>query len=256
MQVHPELGDVTQDDFLGGKIRIFQPKIGYRAGVDPVFLAAATPVKPGQSVLELGCGVGTASLCLHARVSDLVLTGLELQKPYAELAEVNGAENEAAFEVHVGDLRHLPVALKEQQFDHVIANPPYYERHKSSASEDTGRDIALGGDTPLKDWISTAAKRLKPKGYLTLIQKADRLPEVLQHAAKFLGSIRVKPLAPRVGRDAELVLVQARKGGRADFVLEAPLVLHEGARHERDGESYCDDVLTILRHGGALPFGR
>ena len=52
--------DLSCDGFLGGRLKIFQPKSGYRAATDPVFLAAAVPAQAGQSVLELGCGAGVA----------------------------------------------------------------------------------------------------------------------------------------------------------------------------------------------------
>lgn len=58
----------SHDQFLGGRLMVAQPKTGYRAGVDPVLLAASVPAVRGESVLELGCGVGVASLCLAARV--------------------------------------------------------------------------------------------------------------------------------------------------------------------------------------------
>ena len=61
------------DAFLGGRLRIWQPRAGYRAGIDPVMLAAAVPARPRQSVLELGCGAGTASLCLAAQPSSSTL---------------------------------------------------------------------------------------------------------------------------------------------------------------------------------------
>ena len=56
------MSDVTEDAFLGGKLHLKQPRRGYRAGVDPVLLAAAVPAQAGQSVLDLGCGVGAAAL--------------------------------------------------------------------------------------------------------------------------------------------------------------------------------------------------
>ena len=82
---------MTENAFLGGRLRIRQPRRGYRAGVDPVILAASVPLRSGQSVLELGCGVGVASFCLAARVPDAVLTGIELQPDYAALARENAA---------------------------------------------------------------------------------------------------------------------------------------------------------------------
>ncbi|NVK45130.1 MAG: methyltransferase [Rhodobacteraceae bacterium] len=246
--------DLSCDAFLGGLLSIHQPVKGYRAGVDPVLLAAATPARSGESVLELGCGAGVASLCLQARVENLRLTGVELQPFYADLARRNAEENRADLSVFTSDLRYLPSELRARSFDHVIANPPYYERRRSTAAEDAGRDLALAGETPLGDWVDVAARRLKPKGYLTMIQKADRLPELHCAMAGRLGSIRVRPIQPRVGRVAELVLIQARKGGRAAFVLEPALLMHKGVRHEHDGESYADDVLTILRDGASLPW--
>lgn len=244
--------DLSCDNFLNGKVRVWQPINGYRAGVDPVLLAAAVPAKSGQTVLELGCGVGTASLCLSARVPELSITGVELQPEYAELACKNAAENKAPLDVITADLRALPADLRNQQFDHVIMNPPYYDRTASTAATDLGRDTALGGNTPLADWVTIGAKRLAPKGYFTLIQRIDRLPEVLTAVQTCLGSIIVQPIAARNGRNAGLFIVQARKNGRAAFQLAAPFVMHVGESHTADGESYTSKATAILRDGAEL----
>ena len=118
--------DWREDGFLGGRLRIAQPVRGYRAGADAVMLAAACPARPGESVLELGCGAGVALLCLGARVPGLALTGLELQPAYAALARRNAAANGIAARVAEGDLAHMPALLRGESFDHVIANPPYH----------------------------------------------------------------------------------------------------------------------------------
>jgi len=90
-------------------------------------LASAVKPKGAASVLELGCGVGVASLCLGARVSGLKITGVELQSDYAALAERNAVENGVRFEVVTGDVEDLPLDVRQRSFDHVIANPPYFE---------------------------------------------------------------------------------------------------------------------------------
>lgn len=246
--------ELSRNAFLGGRVQLWQPHKGYRAGVDPVLLAAAVPARAGEAVLELGCGAGQALLCLAARVSGLSLAGIELQAAYAELARRNAAANRQEMEVFEADLAALPEALKQRQFQHVIANPPYYKAGAHSQARDAGRQVALGEQTPLADWITAAARRLAPKGYLHMIQRADRLPDMLTACGGVLGSVEVLPLAPRAGRAAELVILRARKGGRADFRLHAPLILHEGDRHERDGESYTPQVRAVLRDGAALPW--
>lgn len=244
--------DLTCNDFLGGRLRLWQPRDGYRAGVDPVLLAAAVPASPGQSVLELGCGAGAAVLCLGIRVPDLRLTGVELQAAYADLARRNARENGIALSVQAADLAHLPSELRQLQFDHVIANPPYYRAGTHSAAADAGRRIALGEQTPLAAWVEAAARRLAPRGYLHVIQRADRLPDLVAACTDRLGSLEILPLAPRVERAAELVILRARKGGRAAFRLHAPLILHQGDRHERDEDSYAPAVSDVLRHGRPL----
>lgn len=240
--------------FLGGQLQIAQPLRGYRAGVDPVFLAASVPARAGQRVLELGCGVGTAALCLGRRVPGLELAGVEIQADYADLARRNAKENKINLTVHTADLTDLPSDLKKQHFDHVIANPPYFDRRKSSPSPHPGRETAFGEETPLDVWVDVAARRLAPKGYATFIHRAERLPDLLASLGARLGSLQVQPLAPRRGRDATLLLVRGRKGGRATFRLHAPLVLHEGDAHGADGEDYTTAVSRILRNGAALGF--
>ena len=245
--------ELTHDDFLGGQIKIWQPRKGYRAGVDPVILAASVPAKSGQSVLELGCGVGVASLCLAARVSGLHVTGVEVQAEYAALAQRNGTENALPFDVVTADLRALPPELRQKRFDHVIMNPPYFDRTASTASDDTGKDIAFGGDTPLRDWLEIGAKRVGPRGYLTLIQRMERLPDVLDGLNGRLGAIIVRPIAGRTGRAPELFLLQARQEGKSPFRMAPTLIMHQGAMHQGDQESYTAKVSQALRSGAELP---
>ena len=244
------MDDLTQDAFLCGKLHLWQPRKGYRAATDPVLLAAACPAQPGQSVLDLGCGVGAASFCLAARVPDLRLSGLELQPAYAELARRNAIENAIAFEVHEGNLADMPRPLRIN-FDHVIANPPYYPRG-GTPSPNAGRATALQIDTPLSAWVEAASRRLAPGGWLTLICGADGLPEVLAAMGNKLGSASVLPLTPREGRPALRILLRARKTGRAAFRLLAPFVIHDGPTHDGDRESYTPRANAVLRGGDAL----
>lgn len=243
---------LSRDAFLGGRVTLLQPRRGYRAGTDPVLLAAAVAAEPGQSVLELGCGAGAALICLAARVPGLAPVGIEVQPDYADLARRNAALNEVSAEIHAADLRALPGPIRARRFDHVIANPPYFDRAHSRPAPDPAKETAFGAPLPLADWIDAMARRVAPLGRLTLIQRADRLPEIVAALHGRMGGIAVRPLVSRAGRDAERVLVTARQSGRAAFRLAAPLVLHDGPQHVSDASDFTPEVEGILRRGEML----
>lgn len=247
---------LSDDKFLMGRLRLLQPIKGYRAATDPVLLAAACPARAGESVLDLGCGAGAASLCLAARVPGVVLAGLEVQPEYADLARRNALRNGIAMEVVEGDLTDMPRVLR-RDFDHVIANPPYYDAG-GSPSPVAARDRALRVTTPIAAWVAAAGARLRPGGWLTMIFATPCLPEALAALSPKLGSAAVLPLEPRIGRAPPRVILQARKGGRAAFRLLAPFTLHDGAAHDGDRENYTPAANAVLREGADLSaaFGR
>ena len=244
---------VVENGFLDGRLRIRQPARGYRAATDPVLLAAAVPARAGDAVLDLGCGVATAALCLGWRVPGVDLHGLEVQPGYAALARENAALNGQALVVHAGDLRAMPAALRRRSFDAVMLNPPWHAP-ADPGSPDPRRDIAnRRGAATLADWIGAALARTRPGGHVVLIMRAEGLPEIMAALAG-RASAAVLPLVPRAGRDAGRVLVRARKGGRVPFRLAAPLVLHEGAAHLADGDGYSPRARAVLREAAALDF--
>lgn len=242
--------ELRDDGFLNGRLRVLQPARGYRSGADAVMLAAACAARPGQSVLELGCGAGVASLCLAVRVPGLVLTGLELQDSYANLARQNAARNGLSMTVLTGDLSSPPADLRAASFDHVISNPPYFIAGTQAPAAD--RTIARQETLPLHGWIDAALRRLKPAGDLTLIQRADRLDQVIAALLGRAGAITVLPIAARAGREAGRVLVTARKGARAPLRLLAPFVMHDAPCHTRDGEDFSAAARAVLRDGADL----
>jgi tRNA1(Val) A37 N6-methylase TrmN6 len=243
----------TCDAFLGGRLRLRQPARGFRAGQDAMLLAASVPARPGESALELGCGAGAAILALGTRVPGLALAGFELQPAYAALARANAALNGLPLDVLEGDVAAPPPELRSRAFDHLLLNPPYYDRAASTRAADPGRDLAHGGPAPLAAWLGLAARRLRPGGTLTLIQRAARLPEALAALPSPLGSPELLPLAPRGGEPAATLLLRARKGGRAPFRLLAPLALHGGPPGP-DGKDFAPWAVAVLRGAGALPW--
>jgi tRNA1(Val) A37 N6-methylase TrmN6 len=245
--------NLSDDRFLGGQLRLLQPKLGYRAATDPVFLAAAAPVAAGDCVLELGCGAGTASLCVARRITGAEVTGIEVQPGYADLARRNAARNGLTLEVVEGDVSAMPEGLRARSFDHVICNPPFYFAQSATAAADSGRDIAhREGGADLRVFLDQGLRRLRPGGWLTVIHRTERLGGLVSGLEGRAGDIHVLPLAARVGRPAKRILVTARKGARAPLKLLAPLIVHTGAVHRSDSADYTPEAEAILRDGRAI----
>src|ERR1700751_3698276 len=95
---------LTEDAFLGGKLRLRQPKSGHRAGHDAMLLAAATPARSGDRVVDLGAGVGAAGLAVARRVAGIKLALVEIDKRLAELARANALANAIPAEVLLLDV--------------------------------------------------------------------------------------------------------------------------------------------------------
>ena len=243
--------ELTCDALLGGRVRLLQPRRGYRAATDPVFLAAACPARPGQVVLDLGCGAGAAALCLAARVTGLQMHGLERQPAYAALARRNAEAAGVPLQVHEGDLRAMPAALRALNADHVLANPPFFPPEAPPAA-DPGRDAAQREDAAPADWIAAALRRLRPGGRLTLIHRTERLTALLTALEGRAGDVALLPLSAREGRPAGRVILQARKGARGPLRLLAPLVIHAGPRHLADGDDFSPAAVAVLRDAAPL----
>ena len=250
--------EVTEDRLLNGRVRLRQPAEGYRAAIDPVFLAAAVPHSQGRdaggdgggplSVLDLGCGVGAAALCLLARLPEAAVTGLEMQPRLAALARDNAALNgqSESFRVVEGDITDR-AALADAQtgthsisggFDEVLCNPPHQRAVMAAAPEPAKALANRESGAGLSDWVAAALAHVRPKGAVTFIHRADRLEDLLAALAGRAGGVTVFPLWPKPGAPARRVLVRARKDSRAPLTLAAGLVLHRpdgGFTPEADG---------------------
>lgn len=237
--------ETTLDGFLGQRLLLDQPRRGFRAGHDSVLLAAAVPARAGETVLELGSGVGVASLCLAARIAGLQILGVERDPDLVALANGNAARNGfgkiARFVV--GDARSFTPA--EAPFDHVFFNPPFHPA-SGQVSADAARDRAMRDiDDALVQWTAHAITLLRDGGTVTVIMRADRLEEWL---AGLAGAIRVTPLLARPGEPPKRVIARLTRGGEAGQVSRLPpVVLHQ------DNGKPTEAAEAILRHGAALP---
>ena len=226
-------GELTEDAFLGGQLRLRQRKSGHRAGHDAMLLAAATPARSGQRVIDFGAGVGAAGLALARRVAGIELVLVEIDAGLAELARDNARSNAIPAETIVLDLNanaeaFAAAGLTPDSADVVLMNPPFNDPARHRASPEKTREVAHVATTEtLQGWIHAARRTLKSGGILSLIWRADGLAEVLAALDRGFGSLVILPVHGDPAAPAIRVLVRAIKGGKAPTRLYAALMLND-----------------------------
>ncbi|WP_375776249.1 tRNA1(Val) (adenine(37)-N6)-methyltransferase [Bradyrhizobium sp. ma5] len=248
--------EITEDGFLGGQLRLRQPRSGHRAGHDAILLAGATPARSGDRVVDLGSGVGAAGLSVARRVSGIDLVLVEIDPALAELARNNATANAIMAEVIVLDVEAGASAfddagLAPDSADVVLMNPPFNDATRHRASPDGVRQRAhVATATTLAAWVHVARRILKSNGQLAMIWRADGIAEVLAALDRGFGSLEILPVHGEATSPAIRILVRATKGGRAPTRLHAALLLNE--------ESGVPNkwVQEILAGKGELPLAR
>jgi tRNA1(Val) A37 N6-methylase TrmN6 len=225
--------DTTEDAFLGGQLRLRQPKSGHRAGHDAMLLAAATSARPGDRVVDFGAGVGAAGLALAKRVAGLELVLVEIDQGLAALARDNAASNEIEAEIIAMDIASsadafIAAGLAPDSVDVVLMNPPFNDCSRHRSSPDKDREAAHVADaSTLESWLRAARRILKSNGVLTLIWRADALAQVLAALDRGFGSLAILPIHGDAARPAIRVLIRAVKAGRAPTRIYAGLMLND-----------------------------
>lgn len=226
----------TVDDFYSGRLKVYQPEQGFRAGTDSLLLASALDRFTEGEVLEVGCGAGGALLPAAHRLKRARFTGLELDPQMIELAELgidaNGFRDRIALAHRSAD--DVPDDW-QNRFDLVFSNPPFFELGAIQLPGD-GKQAAYLESITLKAWINAMLFALRPKGTFVMVHRAADLARILSVIERQTGEITVLPIHSYPGADAKRVLVRARKGLRSGPLrLLEPRYLYDEKGGERRG---------------------
>ena len=223
----------TSSPFLGGRLILTQPRKGHRAGTDAALLAACVCPGPGESVFDLGAGVGAAGLAVAIRAPESTVCLVEIDADIASLALINIEQNGLAGQATAiradvtAPISKAGGALVPASAAHVMMNPPYHLAGTVRLSPSAYRAQAhIHGQEGDEAWIRCAHGLLRAKGVLAMIHRADALPRLLTSLDRRFGDVRIKPVLPRAEQPAIRILMRAIRDSRAPFSLLPPLVLH------------------------------
>lgn len=223
--------EVTHDRLFDGKLRVAQPRAGYRFSIDAVILAQSVQPKGKETMLDLGTGCGIVPLIVALRSPETPMIGVEVQPALAAIARSNVIANRMQDRIRIleMDLNALTVERIGGQVKRVVSNPPYRRASSGRINPDAQRAIARHEiRVTAAQVIETAGRMLSIGGRLNMIHTAERLPELFSRMQsdgiepKFLRTIQS-------GRttDAKRVLVTGIRGGRPGIRIAPPLTVYE-----------------------------
>jgi tRNA1(Val) A37 N6-methylase TrmN6 len=235
--------EITEDYILNGKIKLFQPKNGYRVAVDPIILASSITLKQHQKVLDVGCGTGAISLILKLKEKTAAITAVDMDDEMCQICRRNALANSLDLEVIIAEVGSSSDPLKDRFFDIVVTNPPFFTIQSSRRSN--AKRFANFETLDLEGWISYCLKKLKNNGIFSIIHCATRTGDVIK-TLNGVGAIEIVPLFPKEGKEAKRVMIKCQRNRKSGTKILPGLSMHN-----TDG-SYSADLDDILK-GNFLP---
>ena len=235
--------DERIDDLQRNGYRIIQKKKGFCFGMDAVLLSGFARVKEGEVAVDLGTGTGIIPILLEAKTEGRHFTGLEIQEEVAEMASRSVALNDLQERVAIvrGDIKEASQLFGKASFDVVTSNPPYMNDQHGLKNPQEMKAISRHEVLcTLDDVCREAAALLKPGGRFYMVHRSHRLAEIISALKEYkLEPKRMKLIHPFIDKDANMVLIEAVRGGRSMMKVEAPIIVY------KEPGVYTDEIYTI-----------
>ena len=232
------------DDLELENLKIIQNNNGFCFGMDSVLLSDfAKEIKPESNVIDLGTGTGILPILLSSKTKNTKITGIEIQKEVAEMANrsimLNNLQNR--IKIVCENIKNLKTIYKPNTFDSVITNPPYKKSGTGGTNIEKVKLISRHEITAtLEDFISVAQYLLKDKGSLYLVHRPERLADVIVELCKHKLEPKIlKFVQPSSQKEPNLILLKAVKNATPHLKLCKQLYIYNEDR------KYTEELLKI-----------
>ena len=237
------------NDLVGyDNLKIVQINDYFNFSLDSVLLANfATITNKTKNIIDLGTGNAPIPLILSTRTNQKII-GVELQKEIYDLAietvKINNLENQ--IQIINADIKKLLTIYKNESFDLILSNPPYFKKNDTSILNDNivksnaRHEILIN----LEELIMISSKLLKNKGSFALVHRTERLSEIIELLKKYkLEPKIIRFIHPKKDSNSNLVLIESRKNSNIGVKVLKPLIVHD------KNSNYTKEVLKMFKRG-------
>jgi len=158
-----------EEEFNFKKFSIAQSDCAMKVGTDGVLLGAWTNCSDSIDILDIGTGTGVIALMIAQRNNEANIKALEIDQPAATQAQQNVNRSEWSSRITVINQSIQDYQREiDDQFDHIITNPPFFTGGTLSNSQDK---TSVRHTTKLShnDLLGAIRNLLRPTGTCSLI---------------------------------------------------------------------------------------
>tara|TARA_B100000029_G_scaffold428174_1_gene437945 strand:- start:988 stop:1713 length:726 start_codon:yes stop_codon:yes gene_type:complete len=237
--------ETSLDEFLGGKIKIFQPIKGYRGGIDAVLLASFVNAIKNTKILDAGSGTGLISFCLAYRLSGIKITGIEKNFYYHSLSLKSLQFNKLKSKIDFikNDLKNI----NEPIFDLIISNPPWYEKNSTYKSNNFLINEARIESLSLDEWVKKINQNLKTNGSYYTIFPYKRISKLVDVLNQYFNNIAIYPISSFSDTEPNKAIIFAKKSDQDSRIGEFERIII----HKND-KTFMENINNVLSKG--MPF--
>lgn len=191
-----------------------------------------------KNILDIGSGFGIISMIL-ARKSKAKVYGVELNEESYIVSQENRKNAKLDnLEYKNMDINNYKEIFKEQTFDIIVSNPPYFEEKniENMRNMTSINDAKFENTLSIKKVIDISRVLLKNRASLYLIFRTERLMEILGYINGTNMEIkRLRPVYTKYNDDSSLIsMIEIMKNVKSGFVMESPIFVYKNERERNE----------------------
>lgn len=223
----------TINYLLGYKnLKIYQDSSMFKVALDSVLLPHfITLPKDTKKILDIGTGNAPIPLILSTKTKAQII-GVEIQPEVYSLAQQTIKLNklEKQIELINEDINQYAKKTPQGTFDIIISNPPFFKaKENSNLNKNDYKTIARHEvKLNIEQICKISKKLLKNKGYLGIINRPERLQEILETMKNNkIEPKKIQFIHPYKNKEANMVLIEGRKNTKPGLKILPPIITHK-----------------------------